>query len=1701
MESLGLSPQDSVFWVRTPPSEALKRLDRMKTGRSHEEEIASIVGRLYETSSAGAALRSMAREPKDRIKDMLNTIRGSRSPTHAELSLDDDCEDLERPDPSSPTRDLVERQKGKSAYRQGLARYSSAHELGSSTRRRGRGLRPTRLASPALSSSSPTSSSVLFSSSPSKCREDVLKMIEQINANMTGPITTSPSTATSTTTFTDLKQVPSLSRTVTPPSRRRTSSQGHLSSPSSRLRPIASDSTLRTPLRGERLRQSLSLSQQQQLRPSPGEFDSFFTELEMDEDDFEELTQMEQSSSSSSSSSSSLSSMAMMVGSGLSGNEASISYPSSSSASSSFSSSSASFLRQGSSSSSSKVISDVRRDLSDLDMKASFSNTKMLLLQQEKESRAGAGARTGAGEGDGVETEELRNVALAVEDDDDDDFSDLGDLGDDFLLEDSVFDEDIPVVQVEIDSVKYRRFKVNEVQEGVLDSRWHGPSKVLLVQDAKDNALARIFLRDSWMASRVVSGDIVHSVSAFIYSSDPVDLMVDDLQGYMIIKPDHLVPTSILAESFNCIRKPIVDMRARKTDESSIPMIHGTMLHELFQQSLKENDFFSDDNMSRRVDEIVQQHLNDLCLVQEPKDVAKEKLEELIPACQEFARKYLRAEPCLEGHMTDAMENTTGGDYALLSVNKILDIEENIWSPMFGLKGKIDASIQVKVQTFKKGGKPGTTMTNRTMTTTPTTTMTLTVPFELKTGKKSNVISHRAQTMLYTLLMTDRYDVDVQWGLLFYLKTGELIRVPAPHDQMRTILMQRNDIAAYEEQKLTLPPMAQSPQKCGWCFSFSTCTVLHKLLEDGTPETSGLGTVFEEATDHLKENHAVFLQKWNRLLSLEQGDVAKFQSQIWSMLSADRQATGNCLSYLVLVEEEEEEEEGEKKNKALEMGDSLDVPLSNNNNKKEQKVDFSLSGRFARHRYRFKMGTPPSGPGASQQTLSQTLRGGHSMLSSNISVGDPIVVSSEGQHYALAIGHVLDMTMNEVVVGLDRPLLGPPMRLDNFHEERNQTYRGLIEIDDVSDLLVPSKSNSNSSSSSSMVRKYHAGLEEKGIKFRLDKDEMTAGIARTRNNLVQLFRADKDGGDAKRRQLVVDLERPVFDPLPKDFKHPDPHLNEDQRRAVEAVMSARDYALILGMPGTGKTTTIAQIIHSLVSQGKSVLLTSYTHSAVDNVLLKLKRSEINVVRLGNKDKVHRDIQELVPDFENQPGMDTVEAIHNFYGRCQVVGTTCLGIGDPLFTEKRFDYCIVDEASQITLPACLGPIRYADVFVLVGDHNQLPPLVKNPEAKKDGFDLSLFKMLSDRYPEAVTSLTLQYRMNKDVMLLSNALVYENQLRCANEQVANKVLEIPHMDKFRQHCHPGLLQDASQQDPAVCQGHTVEHPCWLEQTLDPLRSVVFIDTDEVPAHEVQVGNSTQNPTEALLVRQLIEALISGGISEQDIGIISVLRAQLKVLSRLLRSRPLLDIHTVDRYQGKDKECVIVSLVRSNAEQHVGELLKDWRRINVAFTRAKKKLVVVGSRGTLQGSPVFERFLRLMEKQDWILKARPGAQHQHPVLLSMLSHPSGSKAGAMVMSESTARRRTSMSMRRGSMSLVALLEDAEENKENVNVDSNMVYPNRITGAQGIKIEDDNDGEEVGDDSGRRSSDRQHPKVLKVRGDVVLKKMPIVKNILDSL
>ena len=227
---------------------------------------------------------------------------------------------------------------------------------------------------------------------------------------------------------------------------------------------------------------------------------------------------------------------------------------------------------------------------------------------------------------------------------------------------------------------------------------------------------------------------------------------------------------------------------------------------------------------------------------------------------------------------------------------------------------------------------------------------------------------------------------------------------------------------------------------------------------------------------------------------------------------------------------------------------------------------------------------------------------------------------------------------------------------------------------------------------------------------------------------------------------------------------------------MQRCLGAHDYAIILGMPGTGKTTLIAHAVRAMWALGQSVLLSAYTHSALDNILLKLLEMGVPLLRLGAPQRVHPQLREHTLDALSASAGGTAALQRELAAR-SVVGTTALALAHAPLWQRTFDVCVVDEAGQTTEPVCLGPLRLSRRFVLVGDHYQLPPLVSEARAAARGLGVSLFQRLSDAHPRAVCRLRRQYRMAADVMAVSNALVYGGQLRCGSEAVAAAALHLP------------------------------------------------------------------------------------------------------------------------------------------------------------------------------------------------------------------------------------------------------------------------------------------------------------------------------------
>ncbi|WP_376795963.1 AAA domain-containing protein [Thermogemmatispora sp.] len=462
------------------------------------------------------------------------------------------------------------------------------------------------------------------------------------------------------------------------------------------------------------------------------------------------------------------------------------------------------------------------------------------------------------------------------------------------------------------------------------------------------------------------------------------------------------------------------------------------------------------------------------------------------------------------------------------------------------------------------------------------------------------------------------------------------------------------------------------------------------------------------------------------------------------------------------------------------------------------------------------------------------------------------------------------------------------------------------------------------------------------------------------------------------RDLVSGLRRPRFSHEPVA---PRADFNREQNLAVERALQMQDYLLIHGPPGTGKTAVIAEIVKRLCQRGERVLLAAFTNQAVDNMLLRLEAEGFHdYLRLGHERSVAEGVQDhllkhLVPlslevasgselGREGESGGESAPATAELRAALQsrpvVASTTATWSSERYAPEEiqendpgsllRFDVALIDEAGQLTVPALLGALRFARRFILVGDEKQLPPLVLSREAAEEGLRESLFHLLKRQDEEylashpgaesACVALKTQYRMHEQIAAFPSRCFYGGELR-AHPTVAWRQLVL-------------------RRPPAPPLG---ERPA-IARALQPDQPVVFLDVP-TPESEARVSQA-----EARLVRELVTALLVRGVGPSQIGIIAPYRAQVANLRRHLvwkqygAPHPALTIDTVDRFQGGERTVIIISFATTQAppaDSLLYQFLTDAHRLNVALTRAQRKLILVGHASALEGLPILGDLVR--------------------------------------------------------------------------------------------------------------------------------------------
>lgn len=437
-----------------------------------------------------------------------------------------------------------------------------------------------------------------------------------------------------------------------------------------------------------------------------------------------------------------------------------------------------------------------------------------------------------------------------------------------------------------------------------------------------------------------------------------------------------------------------------------------------------------------------------------------------------------------------------------------------------------------------------------------------------------------------------------------------------------------------------------------------------------------------------------------------------------------------------------------------------------------------------------------------------------------------------------------------------------------------------------------------------------------------------------------------------------------------------PWLNATQEEAVNKVLHAKDVAIVHGPPGTGKTTTLVEAVYETLHRENQVLVCAQSNMAVDWISEKLVDRGVSVLRIGNPSRVNDKMLSFTYErrFESHPDYPQLwsirKAIRELYARsrkgaereavrqkinslkdrateleirineslfseARVIACTLVGSANRLLTGQKFGTLFIDEAAQALEAACWIPIRKADRVILAGDHCQLPPTVKAPEALRAGLGHTLMQTIVKSKPDTVSLLKLQYRMNDEIMRFSSEWFYGGMLQSAPEVKYRSILD-------------------------------------FDTTIE------WINTEGLDCNEEFIGENYGriNKSEAELSIEQLKGYITKIGRERflderiDVGMISPYKAQVQYLRRLVRNdaffkpyRQAITINTVDGFQGQERDVILISLVRANEEGQIG-FLNDLRRMNVAITRARMKLIILGDASTLTRHAFYKKLYTYIE-----------------------------------------------------------------------------------------------------------------------------------------
>ena len=1145
-----------------------------------------------------------------------------------------------------------------------------------------------------------------------------------------------------------------------------------------------------------------------------------------------------------------------------------------------------------------------------------------------------------------------------------------------------------------------------------------------------DNTKVTIYLQDFWSQTLLYPNDTIFisalydkSIKAYIIKMNtvnserygPYGAVKAFLKSFIVVNPDiSLIPTYIKYAK-NCVRYAFLKNCIRSVSDIDITLstIVGEIVHELFETLLsfiKRDDkdcdmvkiykeMFLENGAHKIMKNIMSKEdfTFKASLIGVSENLILAESEKFISSIKKFFEEYVLTyeELCLIGYKNNKTQTQDKIKSGLKVINYISS-EERLISPVLGIQGNMD--VYVEFQEGKRRYKGA---------------------MEIKTGEiKYNTIENDSvQILLYSLLLGQCHNDDADKGLLIYLKEGIepeednfqkkycncnkfVVEIEFIPGILVGAITKRNELSHYLKTKFILDDKNINYKKN--LNKIST----HKILKLNVPK------VLPEFTEEGKRNPCTFCFKrqkaqCNALYYLNEVESDKYNSETkkyfnfyYNILNNESNKTYEELSNnmcnfnpsdfslftLIGVSESEKDSTNKsysfefclKQNKIIEYNEENEDEnfiKEDSNNDIEIKSNFSFEKKtyviyienIKKYLLGFKVKSNKEDKTLILQVPKIYCSPLNSMENENSTNLEKIIHKylneiktkrkiylkeadiQNDYNYSLYLGNLLSFIGEPKNSKLEQAL----ERIKQSIDEIKTKYKKIeLENEETKNYKIKNKKKEE-------VQIDNKNLtNKKNMQIELEKEEMSRKKIKEQikeNNRIISLQSYLVGNKLAKPQFYGSKENilNLFDYFlknsPSYIKEYD-YLNNQQKKAFIFANTADKYLLIQGFPGSGKTTFITYLLRGFLIRKLKCLFIARTNVAVDNVCLKLKQKKINFIRIAplNSDLVHRDIKENILDLHQ---FKTIQEYENHINNTNIFCTTTASIGHKIFQNVFFDYGIFDEVCQTFEPELLGPLILCDKFIFVGDPYQLKAPMKTIPLNEQV--PTLFERLYSHYKNAFIKFSVQYRMNEQISELSSKCVYRGEMKCdgmnKNRKLRIDFKAVKKNKKIKKDNKKSFIDFDTFKD-----------------ILDPYKPVVFVEYSKLFSEKELNEANYVNKIEIELIKEILNMIKLSNFKFDDIGIITPFLKQEKFLSKELKDIEFNNVYTIDKSQGSEKEIIIVSFVKTNFSNSI---VNDLARINVAFTRAKNKLIIFGVRNVLEKFDNINKYLKQMEEMNAI------------------------------------------------------------------------------------------------------------------------------------